>query len=137
MSLLKKSLLLVLSIALFAGGYGFAQLTTFHGASSLWREHYPYTKVEIKAWIDLDGKQGIEAVPEIRIKPNPNFNWVVGDMQPLKLDNRYDYEIEAKEEMNGKRFLFWQSEKTEMIIPERLLRLKAGFESDTFWANYG
>ena len=98
-----------------------------------WRENYPFTVIEIKCWIDVDGRRGFEVVPMASINGN-NFNWVT---EPLRLDNRYRYVLEASEKFYGYDFLFWQSEKTGMIIPDRRLVLEPGFESDSWWQNYG
>jgi hypothetical protein len=100
-----------------------------------WRKSYPYTVVEIKCWMQIDEKQGYELVPMIRLN-NSNWFYVVGNDNPLKLDNRYGYTIEAPKEYQGGEFVCWQSEKTGMIIPASVLRLSRGFESDTWWQNY-
>ena len=100
-----------------------------------WRNSYPYTIVEIKCWMQVDERKGYELVPMIKLN-NSNWFYVVGNDNPLKLDNRYDYVIEAPEEYRGGRFVSWQSEKTGMIVPDRKLVLKRGFESDTWWQNY-
>jgi hypothetical protein len=100
-----------------------------------WRFAYPYTIVEIKCWMQVDEKKGYELVPMIRLN-NSNWFYVVGNDNPLKLDNRYDYVIEAPEEYQGGKFVSWQSEKTGMIVPDRKLLLRKGFESDTWWQNY-
>jgi hypothetical protein len=106
------------------------------GSSLLfWRNSYPYTIVEIKCWIQVDEKRGYELIPMIKLN-NSNWFYVISNDNPLKLDNRFDYVIEAPEEYQGGKFVSWQSEKTGMIIPSRELVLKGGFESDTWWQNY-
>ena len=99
--------------------------------------------IEIKCWIDLNGTFGYEAIPMAKITPlnskvtQESYNWIIGDLSPLKLDNHYGYKIIAPPERHGKKFLFWQSEKTGLIIPNRTLTLKPGFEPDCWWQNYG
>lgn len=108
-----------------------------------WRNQYSFTLIEVRCWIDVNGTHGYEVVPLVRMVPldsnaNPEgYNWVVADLNGFKLDNRYGYAFAAPEECYGKRFLFWQSQKTSMIIPNRTLVLEPDFESDTWWQNYG
>ena len=99
-------------------------------------QYFKRTKIEIKAWIDLNGTHGIEVVPEVSINGN-YFNKLVGDMQPLWLDNRYRYVLEAKERIGNYCFLFWQRESDGFIIPNRTLVLEPGFTSERWWINYG
>jgi hypothetical protein len=106
------------------------------GLSGLfWRNSYPYMIVEIKCWMQIDEKRGYELVPMIKLN-NSNWFYVVANDNPVKLDNRYDYIIEAPEEYQGGKFVSWQSEKVGMIVPDRKLLLRKGFESDTWWQNY-
>jgi hypothetical protein len=106
------------------------------GLSGLfWRNSYPYTIVEIKCWMQIDEKRGYELVPMIKLN-NSNWFYVVANDNPLRLDNTYDYIIEAPKEYKGGEFVSWQSEKTGMIVPDRKLVLRKGFESDTWWQNY-
>ena len=100
-----------------------------------WRQNYPYTAVEIKCWMQIDEKRGYELVPLIKLN-NSNWFYVVANDNPLRLDNRYEYVIEAPEKYQGGEFVSWQSEKTGMIVPDVRLRLGRNFESDTWWQNY-
>ena len=105
---------------------------------SVTREHeyFRRTKIEIKAWVDLNGTHGMEIIPEISINGN-YFNKVTGDMQPLWLDNRYQYNLTAKEKIGDYCFLFWQRESDGLIIPNRTLVLEPGFTDERWWINYG
>ena len=94
------------------------------------------TKIEIKAWVDLNGTYGMEIIPEISINGN-HFNKVVGDIQPLWLDRRYRYTLTAPEKLHGYCFLFWQRESDGLIIPDRTLLLEPGFTDEKWWQNYG
>jgi hypothetical protein len=100
-----------------------------------WRNSYPYTIVEIKCWMQIDENNGYELVPMIKLNKS-NWFYVVANDNPLRLDSRYEYVIEAPEEYQGGEFVSWQSEKTGMIVPDRKLLLRKGFESDTWWQNY-
>ena len=106
------------------------------GSGSPSYSYFSRTKIEIKAWIDIDGASGHELVPEVSINGN-SFNKVVGDMQPLWLDNRFRYLIQAKENVNGYCFLFWQRESDGFIYPNSTLILKPGFMDERWWINYG
>jgi hypothetical protein len=114
-------------VAGLAGGMGLSAL--------FWRNSYPFTVVEIKCWVQVDERRGYELVPMIKLNDS-NWFYVVANDSPLRLDNRYDYVIEAPEAYGGGRFVFWQSEKTGMVVPDRKLVLRRGFESDTWWQNY-
>jgi len=56
---------------------------------------------------------------------------------PFELNDRYGYAFKAPPEMYGKRFLFWQSEKTLQINATSTRILRPGFSSDSWWMNYG
>ena len=99
-------------------------------------QYFRRTKIEIKAWVDINGTYGIEIVPEVSINGN-YFNKITGDMQPLWLDNRYRYTLEAKERVGDYCFLFWQRESDGLIIPNRTLVLEPGFTDERWWINYG
>jgi len=105
-----------------------------------WQDEHPYTIIEIKAWVDVNGTYGFEPIALVRMLPlnsdaePEGYNWM---HSPFKLDNRYGYEFTAPPEMHGKKFLFWQSEKTWEINPNRTLILRPGFSSDLWWMNYG
>ena len=99
-------------------------------------QYFRRTKIEIKAWVDINGTYGMEIVPEVSINGN-YFNKITGDMQPLWLDNRYRYTLEAKERIGGYCFLFWQRESDGLIIPNRTLVLEPGFTHERWWINYG
>ena len=119
--------------------WGFIAYMVFTGEPGLNLGRYDYfhrTKIEIKAWIDLDGKHGMEVVPVVSINGN-HYNWVVGDLQPLWLDNRYRYTLTAPETLQGYCFLFWQRESDGLIIPNRTLVLEPGFTEERWWQNYG
>ncbi|MFQ6081183.1 MAG: hypothetical protein ACE5OW_05915 [Candidatus Bathyarchaeia archaeon] len=87
----------------------------------------------------MNGTYGFQPIPLVKMatldsdEEPEGYNWV---HSPFKLDNRYGYKFTAPPEMYGKRFLFWQSEKTGMITPDRTLVLEPGFESDSWWMNY-
>jgi hypothetical protein len=100
-----------------------------------WREACPYTIVEIKCWMQVDERRGYELVPMIKLN-NSDWFYVVANDNPLRLDNRYSYTIEAPKEYQAGEFVSWQSEETGMIIPDPILRLDRGLESDTRWQNY-
>jgi hypothetical protein len=100
-----------------------------------WRDVYRYTAVEIKCWVQIDERRGFETVPLIRLNIS-NWFYAVGADNPLRLDSRYSYVIEAPEKRQDWVFVGWQSEKTGVIVPDPRLRLDAGFESDTWWQNY-
>ena len=119
--------------------WGYMAYTVFVNESNPRLGGYSYfhrTKIEIKAWIDLDGKHGMEVVPVVSINGN-HYNWVVGDLQPLWLDNRYRYILTAPEKLHGYCFLFWQRESDGLIIPNRTLVLEPGFTDERWWQNYG
>ena len=99
-------------------------------------EYFRRTKIEIKAWVDLNGTYGVEIIPEVSINGN-HFNKVIGDMQPLWLDRRYRYTLTAPEKLHGYCFLFWQRESDGLIIPDRILLLEPGFTDEKWWQNYG
>jgi len=99
-------------------------------------QYFRRTKIEIKAWVDINGTYGMEIVPEVSINGN-YFNKITGDMQPLWLDNRYRYTLEAKERIGDYCFLFWQRESDGLIIPNRTLILEPGFTHERWWINYG
>jgi len=99
-------------------------------------DYFHRTKIEIKAWIDLDGGHGLEVAPMVSINGN-QYNWVVGDMQQLWLDNRYRYTLTAPEKLHGYCFLFWQRESDGFITPNRTLVLEPGFTEERWWQNYG
>jgi len=120
--------LLITILIVFLGR--FPQLTTQES------QYFKRTKIEIKAWIDINGTYGIETIPEVSINGN-YFNKIVGDMQPLWLDNRYQYTLEAKEKVGDYCFLFWQRESDGLIIPNRTLVLEPGFTNERWWINYG
>jgi hypothetical protein len=100
-----------------------------------WRLLYPFTAIEVKCWMQVDERRGYELVPMIRLN-NSNWFYATAQNNPLKLDNRYEYTIEAPKEYQGGEFVSWQSEKTGMIVPDTKLVLKKYFESDTWWQNY-
>jgi len=105
-----------------------------------WQDEHPYTIIEIKAWVDVNGTYGFEPVARVRMVPlnskaePEGYNWV---HIPFKLNNRYGYAFTAPPEIYGKRFMFWQSEKTLEINPNSTLILQPGFSSDSWWMNYG
>ena len=107
----------------------------FLASTLYWRQAYPYTVIEVKCWMQIDEKQGYELVPMIKLN-NSNWFYVVGNDNPLRLDNRYSYVIEAPRNYRGGEFVCWQSEKTGMIVPDTKLVLQNGFESDSWWQNY-
>lgn len=126
---------LLLSVLILIAVWPTNPSSSFH-----WRNEHPYTIIEIKAWVDVNGTHGFQPIAMVRMVPlnsdaePEGYNWV---HSPFKLDNQYGYQFTAPPEMHGKKWLFWQSEKTWKINPNRTLILRPGFSSDSWWMNYG
>jgi hypothetical protein len=91
-------------------------------------------QVFIKAWVDLNGTYGVEAIPTVAINGDPHQNWVVA---PFNLANSQAWNFTAPATLDGKPFLFWQSTVTGFASHERTLILHPGFISDSWWENFG
>ena len=123
------------------GFYAATLLAGMGAAGPYWRSEYRFTAIEVKVWVDVNGTYGFESIAEARLVPlnseadvDGTMNWIEN---PIRLDNSHGYAVTAPLRMWGRNFLFWQSEKTGVIVPSRTLTLDRGFSSDTWWINYG
>ena len=102
-----------------------------------WLRSYPHITVYVKCWVDVDGKNGFEVIPSVAIAPDTKFNLINAPLlflsnEPQQLTAPATYTDKAGKVYN---FAFWQSEKTGLIIKNRVLSLNVPYESDSWWQN--